>query len=227
VTRRSGLERTAFHEAGHFVACCYLTPDHGTTQVSIVPDKKEGSAGHHSRLEGPGPVRGAGTMEDPFQYDPKEIKNYVVTLYAGAAAELRLDPSRTKEVSAGAEYDDRIAAQWLGDGVPGDHPGLGDATAEKRCRQRAATLVKKHWREIEAIAGELLVQREIDGEVACYILDLVRGNSDEKADALQGLVLRLELNKAKEILIRRVGPDAGAIIARRYAARCAERPQFG
>jgi len=46
------------------------------------------------------------------------------------------------------------------------------------------------------------VQKKIDGEVASFILDLVRGNSAEKADALHGLVLRLGPKKAKEILSR-------------------------
>ncbi len=158
----------AYHEAGHFVAQYRLTPDDGTERVSIVPG--EGTLGHHAPASG---------LEDHFrlrdgvaEYDPAAVEAEIVILYAGAAADLHLDPSREEEVRAGAGSDDAKAAELLR-----DHLGRN---RERDLRQRAADFVAEHWREIEAVAAELLERKTLNGTEAELILDAAAEGMDVK-----------------------------------------------
>lgn len=206
----------AYHEAGHFVAHHHLFSDDIAIRISIIPDTTEGSLGHHLPLEGP-PERvrsatkrervelkklGASDQTHIAYFDKRDVLAGVVEFYAGAAAELRLDPSRADAVRAGARSDDEAAAGWLGAGVPGRHPGLGEPQLEGSCRQRAARLVERYWNEIEAIAQELLRLREIDGEVAVAIIDVA---NRKRVDVAAGILARRLGRRKTAALLRRHG----------------------
>ncbi|HEU4384031.1 MAG TPA: hypothetical protein VFR85_11095 [Anaeromyxobacteraceae bacterium] len=147
----------AYHEAGHRVASYRLFPNRVRGRVTIVPDGD--SAGH--------------TFEEGmWQTDSTSIERQVVILYAGAVAELRLDRSRVEEIRAGARHDDAVAERLLG--------GIG-LELEPKLRRRAAELVAEHWREVRALAKELLRHQTLSGREAELVCDAAAGgpNADQ------------------------------------------------
>lgn len=138
----------AFHEAGHFVAHHHLVPSELAIEIALLG----GGAGVYA----PGDV-----------VDREKLRERATALYAGAAADLILDPSIEDAVRAHARDDDVEAARWLG--------RCGEPHGEMTYRRRAESVVKEHWREIEAIAAVLLEVDALRGDVAKMILDLVNG----------------------------------------------------
>lgn len=141
----------AYHEAAHHVASYRLFPDRVRGRVTIVPE---------------GCVAGHNFEETMWERDPESFKAQVVILYAAAAAELRLDSSLVEEIRAGARADDAMAEELLG--------GLG-LELEPKLRRRAADLVAEHWREIRAVARELLRRETLSGREAELVCDAAAG----------------------------------------------------
>jgi hypothetical protein len=148
VSSASSALHAAFHEGAHFVAHHHLLPAEDPYELAISGD----GTGHFAL----GAARGL-----------ENTRERVVALYAGAAADLQLDPSRAEAVRVGAARDDREAAEWL--------RRLGESDREAEYRVRAETLVAGHWREIEVIAAMLLEVGTLRGDVATMVLDLLNG----------------------------------------------------
>jgi hypothetical protein len=145
----SSALHAAFHESAHFVAHHHLLPAEDPCELAISGD----GTGHFEL----GAARGL-----------EHTRERVIALYAGAAADLLLDPSREQAVRANAARDDREAADWL--------RSLGEAEREPEYRGRAEALVLEHWREIEVIAAMLLEVGTLRGDVGRMVLDLVNGS---------------------------------------------------
>jgi hypothetical protein len=150
---RSDLH-AAFHEAGHFVAHRHLVPSESPVEIAIFGDG--------TGIYAPGEVR-----------DRAKVRERVVAVYAGAAADLRLDPSREEAIRFHARHDDLEAGRWL--------DRIGEREREADYRDRARSVVAEHWREIEVIAAMLLDLDALRGDVANMILDLVGGADLESA----------------------------------------------
>ena len=202
----------AHHEAGHHVAFRHLRPESAEIdfgEISIVRNEAAGSLGHHAPDEGFGPSgyrpatkkdkaaakkKGKRLPEFVAVYNKSKIRNYIVELYAGAAAELRYapkskyaqrtlsDPTPEEEAVAeetgplkGEASDRQKAEQWLVEVAP-------ERTARKslraRLRRRAGNLVKEHWDEISVVAAELLKRKTIDGVEADLAIRIAAGDSD-------------------------------------------------
>ncbi len=173
----------AYHEAGHRVASYRLFPDRVRGRVTILPSGE--TAGHCFE-------------EGSWGHDRPSMEAQVVMMYAGAAAELLLDASRTEEVRAGARSDDAVAEELLG--------GIGLELAPS-LRRRATAFVTEHWSEIDAVAKELLRRRVLTGTEAELVCDAAGGGPDA-ADAAQRLETYRVLRKASRAPI--VALDDGA-----------------
>lgn len=119
-------KQTAYHEAGHGVVGYRLGYPMGL--VSCIPNKDQGTLG---TTGGDGPA-----------LDGSEDEDFIVGLYAGGAAQRRLDPTTGDD---GCWGDNEKAAEFMR-----PHPELN----EEELRRRADELVAKHWAEIEAVAAE-------------------------------------------------------------------------
>ena len=98
----SERERTAYHEAGHWVIGDVFGYAHGG--VSIEPDEERGTLGHVVPLEGP----------ETFYYEDglipvERVEGWVCSYYAGFAADVRLSPETEETARQGASDDDEKA----------------------------------------------------------------------------------------------------------------------
>ena len=173
---RSDLH-AAFHEAGHFVAHHHLVPSEAANEIAVFND-------------------GTGIYAPGDVCDKGKARERVVAIYAGAAADLLLDPSREDTVRAHARRDDLEAAQWLDQ--------LREREREVDYRERARAVVAENWREVEVIAAMLLDVDALRGDVAKMIVDLMNGVDVAAAAS------RLEL-----------APEAAMVVARAFAPRLA------
>ncbi|HVV53264.1 MAG TPA: hypothetical protein VHO06_26635 [Polyangia bacterium] len=156
----SDLERTAYHEAGHFVASRALELD-DTHSISIIPDDERGTAGHAvtDSME-----RWVDERENP---SPEKRKKLVVSLCAGFAAQRRFDPDEPEDnARAGAEDDFQKARLW------------GDALDLEQGLLEAHTLVTDHWATVEIVARALLIRKKLDGQEAEAGIAVVEGSYD-------------------------------------------------
>ena len=95
------------------------------------------------------------------------IEAEVMVFYAGAAAELRLlNPSRARWIREGARTDDAIGQRLLG----GRWFDL-----EPQVWRRATEFVAEHWREIQAVAKELLRRKTLTGREAELVCEAATG----------------------------------------------------
>jgi ATP-dependent Zn protease len=151
---RPDTRTIAFHEAGHAVIAVKL--DLEIEAVTIDPVK---GSGH-----------GEGFLGCTFVNDPllswrrgdgprrPLMESYVVTLFAGCAAEGVLH-GREQEVDG---LDDAKAQYWLRQFPPSRCGYIGDSVFERyvrKLKRRADELVKYHFAEIRTIA-ELLLERK-------------------------------------------------------------------
>jgi hypothetical protein len=148
------LRVTAYHEAGHAVIGYRLGFDLGP--VTIVP--KGGSVGN--------------CVGEPAWTDGSRDEDYVVSLFAGAAAGKRIDPI---EGDRGCGDDNEKADELLR-----SHDDLNAS----ELRQRAEDLTTKHWAEIEAVAGLLIEEETLPGDDVDFICDAVAESGAKWRDAL-------------------------------------------
>ncbi len=189
----------AFHEAGHFVAHHHLVPSEVAIEIAILGG-------------------GAGLYAPGEAVDREKGRERVTALYAGAAADLALDPTSEATVRAHARDDDLEAARWL--------VRSGERDREAWCRGRAESVVKEHWREIEAVAAVLLEVDALRGDVAKMIVDLVNGAE------LSAAAERLDLPRAAAVAIARafaprVTPEHVAEVLARHGYGWLHSPRMG
>jgi hypothetical protein len=156
-------EHVDHHEAGHFVAAYFMGTHERLTAVTIVP--KGDAAG---RNEGDG--------SDPLGDDcsEQEVRNLVVELFAGYAADVRFDPAREGDggARAGAEDDDAKAKVRLG--WISKHKREREKL-EDYLRRLAAALVEEHWTAVTALARELLEHKTLEGYEAGWVVAIAEG----------------------------------------------------
>jgi len=99
--------------------------------------------------------------------NPKHLIAVVLSCYAGAAAQQKVDPSTGND---GCNLDDETAAKYLG--------WLGESAEEAKYRRESADLVDQHWAEITAVATELVERRELDETEVETIADCTRDGED-------------------------------------------------
>lgn len=151
---RGGTERdasylleVACHEAGHAVVSYHLGFYGGP--VTIKPDPEMGADGSHS-----------GESE---WADGSRDEERIVVLYAGLAAQLRLNPEADRR---GASSDYERAADLL--------PFV--TMSKGALEERARNMVEEHWEEIQAVAEALLENETLaDGEDDLIMSAVIEG----------------------------------------------------
>jgi hypothetical protein len=141
---------TAFHEAGHAV----LTYRIGfyTDAVTIEPNDKLGTAGLS---------RGEGAWSDGSR-----DADYIVTLFAGYAAEKHFNP-QADDVCSASDFEQAE-----------DLLRLRSDLSKQDLWQTAEALVLRHWPEISAVAAALINDRTLSGEETEIICDAIDEHED-------------------------------------------------
>ncbi len=103
---------------------------------------------------------------------PLEVRRLVVGLFAGCAAELRLDPEREKEARATAASDDHEAEVFLQSLYPDERKR---EVHRRALRGKAASVVEEHWDAVAALASELLELQTLESEEAALIVAVAEG----------------------------------------------------
>jgi ATP-dependent Zn protease len=168
---KKALASTAYHEAGHAVACVFAEGQPiGIRKASIVPDDAEGTLGHVLQKRSPAWLRR--DIESGFLSPRAEraCMNRAVVLLAGKAAADRYHGRRGNRGSAVyatdpkygrviVDGDQHRAVDWLAAISRGDpeETGLLWRLAEHRARR----LVEVRWDNVERLAGALLERRTL------------------------------------------------------------------
>lgn len=161
---RPSIEGIAHQEAGHFVVGKAVGRQ--PSDLSIVRDgdtlgQVDGVEDFYDD-EAPGVV----------VLNRKRTRACIVGLYAGAEAQLRFG-EKAALVRRTAGSDDAEADRIL---RSLSQPSR-QAREEKRLRRQAARLVKKHWREIVAVANELLKYRRLEFVHAELVMEIASGRT--------------------------------------------------
>lgn len=148
----------AFHEAAHAVLSYRLLDDPGYS-VSIVPDETHNRRGYHEPGDGP--------------FDAHTYRAEILVLYAGGHAQRRIDPASGND---GCWGDDETAEAHM--------DLLSCRDQEDALRAESLRLVTAHWKEIEAVARELIEHRVLDDSEIALTADAAVGNSDAATSLL-------------------------------------------
>ena len=165
--------RTAYHEAGHLLIGSLF--GFRCSSVSIRPDEERGSLGRVIPLEGPESrsyrVDSGGQMV--CEVSRETVEQWLCTLFAGFAAEVRFSPDTDEETRAGAWGDDEQAEDYL------ERAGMANDTTRHLLRARTAALIEQHWAAIGFVARALLKYEEFDHYEAECICEIARGEAAE------------------------------------------------
>lgn len=152
-------ESTAHHEAGHAVVMYRLWGV--ADEVTIVPDVEAGLLGAAS---------------DPGAADGMCIDFWrarLLSLFAGGHAQREHDPRAGDD---GCGRDEEEAAETLA--------LLGWTDQEPTLRAASLDLVRRNWKEIQAVAVELLACGRLDSDEVEIICDVVAGEPGCTPDSL-------------------------------------------
>jgi cell division protease FtsH len=174
----------AYHEAGHTIAQYYMMPDQKIVRVTIVK-LSTGSQGHMA------PV-------DTVEQHVRPIMNYayeIIVAMAGRGSEKVL----TGEMfdSVGSDYQAVRSMMWrlVESGFFGPPLAL-QGTSYDQYREKAlerywltmedATekLLRQHWKEVTAVAEELLIKNTLSGKEAVEIIE-----ANQTPEALHGNII--------------------------------------
>ena len=148
--RQKKLATTAYHEAGHAVAC--LVYGFAIKEVSIVRDAHSAGTVKTERL----------TEEVLKEGNEEELRNRAIMLFAGEKAEERFCAETEQEYHWLNNASDIL---WIIDILKKLHP----ENKEERLRVRfeladsACDLVNERWAQIQAIARALLKCKTLSG----------------------------------------------------------------
>jgi hypothetical protein len=151
--------RTAHHEAAHAVVL-YRTAGFVGGHITIVPRQMEDYLRLGCAFDG---------WSDSLNSEHMEAK--ILSLYAGGHAQRILDPTCGAE---GCSSDDEQA-----DGELRLH---GWEEREQELRERSLALTRKHWREIVAVADELLRLGSLDDTEVEALTDAAAGDPEAMGD---------------------------------------------
>jgi hypothetical protein len=161
------LVRNAYHEAGHTVVL-YRTAGHPSDYVTIVRRREENSIKLGAAFDG---------VSDSLS--PKDMEATILSCYAGGHAQRELDPSCGVE---GCDLDDAQADEQL--------RLHGWEHREQELPERSLVLTRQHWREIVAVADELLRVRVLDDAEVQSISDAAAGDPEAILDLARYRAMR-------------------------------------
>ncbi len=137
------MNRSAVHEAGHWVACYHLRGPSSCGALSIEGDEH--------RL-------GWASTEEPW--DSRGAEAEIVILLAGHAAERAAGIANGTPEESGAANDYQRAAEL----------GMSPATRAEY-EAKAAKLVASLWASVQALAEVLTTEKTLDGDEACVVVE--------------------------------------------------------
>ena len=193
---RAREKATAYHEAGHAVACYYLGVK--VKSATVVPDKGQGTHGHvrHEDM-----YRGLDPEIDLSGRARLRMERSIIISLAGAAAQRRYSRQSWRHDHGASDF--RAAAN-LALRIGGDDDG-----ADRFLRWlelRTDRLVQNHWQDIERVARALLERKTMNGG---EIVKIIEG---EGGTALREVGKKLRASKARrreqwtEVLTPILGP---------------------
>lgn len=155
-TSRQRKKSTAYHEAGHGVAC--VVHGHSVATLTIIPG--EGSLGH--------------CLHPPvFHYEcdtererRKVARESIIVCYAGWPAQKKFDPM-ADELGSRLDNDQAFHLSAEFSVFPQRMSSVGDDVHYAfldRLRNEAYRLVTKHWSAVEALAEELFERKTLNGD---------------------------------------------------------------
>ena len=159
------LKVTAYHEAGHAVACWRF--GWPISRVSIV--LKDAYLG---AVTADDPTLNIRPDMDGSKGAKQAMRESIVVCCAGPRAQVRYDASSWHD--GHGEKDFKVAgglALRLG-GISERANALGE-----KLDAEAQALVESHWAEIEAVATALLEHKELDGDVIKELLEALTGET--------------------------------------------------
>jgi len=153
--------RTAYHEAGHAVACHRFFPGAGG-DVTIVPDAIKDTAGLHKAVKLP---------DDNIDNIEKQI-SYICAGYAACAAAGMPDETARLGCDKDFERAEAIIAKW---GLVPLHEHLETAVNFMRRPE--------NLRAVRRLANELLIRETMDGDYVDLLIRVVdQGTCDADAE---------------------------------------------
>jgi len=154
---RKEREATAYHEAGHAVACVVLRLP--VVSVDIVP--QEDRLGY-CRFDRPDPDGAPTWQRDHF------LRDHLTIILAGPAAEIRRFPGHRWCIFLG-DSDDIACARTEHQALHETNPQMAGEDWDDWFRV-AQGLVKDEWQAITAVATALLERGELTGEEVKQII---------------------------------------------------------
>jgi hypothetical protein len=173
---------TAYHEAGHAVACYFMHVK--VRSATVISDKDQGSLGHvrHENM-----FRGLNPEVDLSGRVRLQIEREIIISVAGAAAQRRFSKRSWRQYHGSSDFR---SASDLALRIGGDGAG---ATAFLHWLQLCADrLVETRWRNIECVARALMKRKTMTGE---EIVDVIEG---EQGHQLRDTVNRLKAAEVKQ-----------------------------
>jgi ATP-dependent Zn protease len=157
-------ERTAYHETGHAIASYRL--GFNTSNISIIPDYKAGSAGHMVPIDG-----------DDITIDG--IKKSIIILFSGGEAD-RIATGGLEPNGIGQDYDE---IDELLKYLP--------SQSKEALKKEAASLLLTNWPQVEAVALELAKVKKMVNDEYETIIDHIDEGTDwtEDLSAIRNLYL--------------------------------------
>ena len=155
--RRTSLEeRSAYHEAGHFVAAYVGKKSTAIRRLSIVPEGD--TLGHVVPFPTPS---FRPDIDPPLQ----RVVDTIVTYLAGSASEKRF-AGRVDHEGSAQDYSSAVSL------------GMHVVTADRELElfvnwldERAAEVIDVHWWAVTGVAKELLRRKKMTGKEALEVID--------------------------------------------------------
>ena len=163
----------AYHEAAHYVAAHAYGRADEMTSVTIRP--QDNPLGKRNTL--------GLAAEDDALFDREiredDLEAWIVRLYAGRAAHLRLLPEDEERARRWAGGDDEDADRWID--LYSDYTDETSEEVERRMRAKAHAVVEEHWDLIDALAVELLDYERLDFMHCRAVLACLEGEPEAKS----------------------------------------------
>jgi len=200
------LRTTAYHEAGHAVASFYEGVR--LRRVSVIPDKKDNTAGHvkHHRCGGPS------LAWDTSARNRTRMEKSVLIALSGPAAQRRYSPRSVRHYHGYRDYQNAVGSILH---FTGTDEEMGAYLHLMEIRAKQMINRPGFWPCVEALANELLVRKEIKGAEAWDIISAAIQRCEEKPrPRREGANLQILPKVVKESIQRIEGlvTPSGAVV---------------